>query len=76
MSAPDTLRAAMGRLDSARAVASILIENLPCAAGNSPLYAQTSLLGDLIGAVIVCLDQVAQDLDTLEDHFNHEGASA
>lgn len=74
MSAPNALYTAVGRLDSARAAASILIENLPCAAGDSPLYAQTNHLGDLIGAVIVCLDQVAQDLEALEHHFNHEGA--
>ena len=74
---PNAWYEANGHLSAARAVASVLTDSLPTAAGNTFLFNQINHLGDLIAALSVCLDACAHQMDTLEQQINQpEGVTA
>ncbi|WP_068634708.1 hypothetical protein [Thauera butanivorans] len=60
-------------ISAARAVASALTDFLPCTR-DPVLNKQIDHLGDLIGAVAVCLDDARRHLDALYPHCDRKGA--
>lgn len=67
---PNAWYEASSSLSGARAVASVLADSLPVTRIDPFLQSQVSHLEGLIGALSICLDACARDLERLEQHLN------